>query len=680
MASITLKETTVARLWVEYSTTIDISKNQSTTTLTLKLTTLSGYTIGSWGDFNGSYFGSTSDTYDGSIPNFSGTRDLARVTKTVNHNSNGIGQLTIYWKWGVNSSWGGFVNPSGSFSVPLPEIPRVTTPALSSNNVNIGDTVTITLNRALASHKHDIAIYFGDKSLMIAEKVDTSYKWTIPEAVSKWIPNAEFMDAEIKAFTYENGQLNGSKSASIKIKIPTSAKPNIKSVTITEASQTLENIGLFVQRYSSLKVDTSVSGIMNATIKSIQSVIENVTYKGESFTTGVIMNAGDLKVSVEVTDSRGRKSTTSKTIKIYQYEPPKIIAFDAKRCDSAGNLKENGTHAKITYQYEITPLENKNSKNIVIKYKDTQVSQYTDLVTLTEYSANSFYLTGEIIALTNSYDVRIEVKDSFTERSTAKKIETERVYADFLHGVLGLAIGKIAELPETFDVDLKTLFRKNVDFKGMINFAISPTFNSPLTLTNGFTYKPQIISGGDLNTYMLISGVWYVSDASNRPVEASGFLIVYVNGDNSVYQKFITLSGLSYERLKTSSGWSPWCGWYYYSGTNVIWKQVYIGLNGRYEAFGGRSVGGTFNTLTNGVYQMSYAIGFGLASPQGVSLKELTNVFIQAQAPNEYIFGRFVSLVDGAAGKTLNMQFGKSAQGTSSITFEVNAHVVGRWK
>lgn len=666
MASITLQQTNVARLWAEWTTTTDPANNQSTTRAVLKLTTLNNYNIGSWGDFNGSYFGSTSDTFDGSIPNFSGTRDLAVCTKTVSHNNEGKGSLTIYWKWGVNSPWGGFVNPSGSFNVDLPEIPRVTQPTLSDSDVNIGDSVTITLNRALSKHKHNIALYFGNNSLMLAENVDTSFKWTVPEVIAKWIPNAEYMDAKITAFTYENGNLNGSKSTNIKIRIPSSAKPTISSVTIEEAAQTIESIGLFVQGFSKLKVDTKASGAMYSTISTIQSVIENVTYTGNSFTTGVLAKSGDLKVTVDVTDSRGRKATTSKTIKVYEYKPPQIYSFDARRADSGGNIKENGTHARISYSYEITPLENKNGKTVTLKYKKTQEQSYTTLKAFNDYKLDSFYLSASLFELSDSYDVMLEIKDSFASVTTQVKIETERVPLELMHTGLGVSVGKAAELDETFDIDLSTLFRKDVQFEQILNVA------------NGLTTKPiQIVAGDDLNNYINTSGLYYVAGAvSNRPVEASGFLIVYANGANSIYQKYISLSGLTYERIKDGSGWTPWCGWYKYTG---MLTDVYVGLDGRYEAYGLQERSYPFATALNGVYTQSFKYGIPLPLPNGIKLKSEPAVLFQAYADNDWI----LSTTEYAATDVNTYVYYRMAKHTAAsgnIAVKHHVHVMGRWK
>ena len=676
MASKTLQETTVARLWVEYSTTKNVEKNQSTTTLTLKLTTLNSYNIGPWGDFNGSYFGTTSNKFDGAIPDFSGTRDLASYTATINHSSDGKGSLTVYWKWGVNSSWGGYVNPSGSFTIILPTIPRVTTPVLSTDSVDLEKSVKITLNRALTSHTHDIAIYYGSKSLMIAENVATSYTWTVPTSIGQWIPNATSMECKLTVRTYQNGALNGSVSVPITINIPTSAVPEINSVTLSEANSNIGSFGLWIKGMSQIKVDTDASGIYGSTIKTISSTIEGTTYTGEIFTTNTIVNSGSLAIKVEVTDSRGRKATSTKNITITDYQAPQILKFSARRCDSAGNIKENGTYARVEYAYKITSLDGKNDKSVKISYRNTKTSSYTDLFTSsTSYEEDTLYFSDNILDLANSYYIKIELSDSFSSNvSSEVLIPTERVPLELLYTGLGVSIGKAAELDETFEIDLYTIFNKAVRFQQ------SPTFDNVLTMTNGFTYKPMQISSGDLNTYTLVSGIWYVSSAENRPIEASGFLIVVVNGDNSIYQKFITLDGKSYERLKNSSGWTPWCGWYYYTvqGTQM-WERVYVGLDGSYEAYGKRTVSASYTTLTNGVYQMAYDVGLGLQLPSGISIDGEPMCFVNATAANEYILCRYMGFTSSQTGSFVNVRFAKMTQG-SSISTNAQVHVIGKWK
>lgn len=124
------------KLYVTYSYTQDIEKNQTTITCGMKVTTPSStYYIGPWSDFDGSYVGKSSLTFDGAIAKFAGTKTLTSGKKfTVTHNDAGEATATIAWKWGVRSSWGGFPsNNNGSFTITLPVIPRKATLSTATN-------------------------------------------------------------------------------------------------------------------------------------------------------------------------------------------------------------------------------------------------------------------------------------------------------------------------------------------------------------------------------------------------------------------------------------------------------------------------------------------------------------------------------------------------------------------
>lgn len=110
-----------------------ISQNviANTSTIALGMYVYSKYSI-AWSDFgtNGtSYIGtSTSGSNCFTFTNGqsgSGTKWLIEDKQvTVYHNSNGTLTLPIYWHWGVNSPWGQYTGPSGSYNVTLSTIDR----------------------------------------------------------------------------------------------------------------------------------------------------------------------------------------------------------------------------------------------------------------------------------------------------------------------------------------------------------------------------------------------------------------------------------------------------------------------------------------------------------------------------------------------------------------------------
>lgn len=222
------------RLYVYYSISTDTANNRSTVNCGMYVVTPSGWPIGAWKDYGGSYVGTSALTFDGGIPNFSGTRWLVENKSfTVDHNADGTGSATIAWKWGVRSSWGGFYEPSGSFTVDLPTIPRASQPTVSSNDIRMGNALTIYTNRASSAFTHTLKCTFGGVTDTIAEGVSGDYTWTIPDMAAR-IHNAGSGYATITCITYNGGTHIGTKTCGITIRTPAATAPQIDTVTLGE--------------------------------------------------------------------------------------------------------------------------------------------------------------------------------------------------------------------------------------------------------------------------------------------------------------------------------------------------------------------------------------------------------------------------------------------------------------
>ena len=136
-----------------------ISQNviANSSTIVLGMYVYSKYSI-AWSDFgtNGtSYIGTaTSGSNCFTFTNGqsgSGTKWLVEDKQvTVYHNSNGTLTLPIYWHWGVNSPWGQYTGPSGSYNVTLSTIDRAaptvtfSVSAITANGYKISASSTST--------------------------------------------------------------------------------------------------------------------------------------------------------------------------------------------------------------------------------------------------------------------------------------------------------------------------------------------------------------------------------------------------------------------------------------------------------------------------------------------------------------------------------------------------------
>lgn len=218
------------KLYVYYKTSQSISTNKSTITVGMYVTTPSGWDIGSWTDYNGSYVGTKSLTFDGSIPNFDGTRWLVEnKTFTVTHDDDGTGEATIYWKWGVNSPWGRMENPSGSFTITLPTIARKSTVSCPTSGT-MKSNVTIGIDRkSTTAFTHTLKYTFGGTTATIESGVNAaSYTWTVPDLASK-CNNAKSGTCTITCETYSGSTKVGTTTDTMTLNVPAATTPTFSA-------------------------------------------------------------------------------------------------------------------------------------------------------------------------------------------------------------------------------------------------------------------------------------------------------------------------------------------------------------------------------------------------------------------------------------------------------------------
>lgn len=354
------------KLYVYYKTSQDVSKNQSTITLGMYVTQTAG-SIGSWTD-NGSYLGTKSNTFTHTLPNTSDKEYwiVSGKTMTVNHNSDGTGKATIYWKWGVNSPWGRFELPSGSFEITLPTIPRKS--SVSATNANVGSNSTITISRASSSFTHTLTYTFGSLSGTIATKTtSTSVAFTLPTSFYAQIGStATSKSGTITCETFNGSTSLGTTTCSF---TATTSKANdaptlSPSAYIATDSTTYALTGsttTFIKGYTNVTVATGAAARNSATLKSQKIENSGQTINAAS---GTITAVTSGTFSYSATDSRGYTTTTTLTRSIVNYVPktcnfkPRITVDGTATISINGNIF-NGSFGAVTntltvqYRYRV---------------------------------------------------------------------------------------------------------------------------------------------------------------------------------------------------------------------------------------------------------------------------------------------------------------------------------------
>jgi hypothetical protein len=264
------------------------------------------------------------------------------------------------------------------------------------------------------------------------------------------------------------------------------------------------------------------------------------------------LSNGDKKVTVTVIDSRGKNVTLdSIAFTVQPYSPPTITEFKVER-------KSDGTTIVATIKGKVSAVNGEHKsihlyigENEPIKFA---ISQYDFTET---YTINNFADDGTV-------NCTVYVNDYYTSRKKEVVLPAVFVTADFHHSGKGIALGKVAEEDELFDVAWDTNIRKNLNVDGTLTLGGVPlSGNDLLNLSdvnsyggkNTDIYNAQTVAnsyGNTLNgasvnlaansTYLVIVGVM-ASDGSQTAfsdillanVETGGEVLISCSGRSGAY-------------------------------------------------------------------------------------------------------------------------------------------------
>ena len=401
------------------------------------------YTGDELGTFDGSFYGNYTSYYiTGSLFNAMAAYIAA-----------GNNSFTIYNPYASASSHGYSFNYMQLESVVITVTyeEAVSQPTVSSSSVNLGSALTIYTNRQNTATVHTISYWFGETSGAIATNVGASVSWTPPLSLASQIPNATSGICTITCNSFVNGTLTGTRTCTVTLTVPATVVPSISSVAVEDTNETVvTKIGAYVKSLSTLSVAITAAGIYGSTISSYRTSLDGVTYTAASFTASKKLSAaGDMTMTVTVTDSRGRTATYTNTFNVLDYAVPSIKKFSAERCNSDGSAAQvDGTKVRYSFQGSVTSLNNKNGLSCVVYYKLKSATAWTtaEQMAITSYTVTA---TNKLLSQTfdalYSYDIKVRLTDYFYYVEQAVSIGTKGVILDFMADGTGIGIGKVAE-------------------------------------------------------------------------------------------------------------------------------------------------------------------------------------------------------------------------------------------
>lgn len=288
---------------------------------------------------------------------------------------------------------------------------KATTPTFSVNAIELGNNMAISLSsRLMETYRHTLEWSIGEASGIIATETSlTSVVFTPPIGdIASQITESMLGSVVITCHTYNSsGDLVGTESENLSVKIPSSIVPSVAAINVSEAVVNIKSLfGAYMKSLTRLAISVSGTGIYGSKIESYSTIVDGVTYLGKEFTSNALKSSGQLEIKTTVTDSRGQTGTSSIYIDVTDYTYPFVDI----------ELITSENRAKIIVSGIVASANGLNSKSLVIKYKSMDQEEYTDYpVTL---GTDEWTFTKEINVLEISGDATYEFVAVLSDKYT----------------------------------------------------------------------------------------------------------------------------------------------------------------------------------------------------------------------------------------------------------------------
>lgn len=434
-----------------------------------------------------------------------------------------------------------------------------TQPSLSAATVEMGTSVTINTPAVNSAYRHTLRYAFGGASGTIATGIASSVSWTPPVSLSNQIPSATAGSGTIYCDTYSGSTLLGTKSVSITLTVPGSVVPSAGTLSAALAEDT-SGTGLYVKGMGKAKLTLSgASGAYGSSITSYTITGGGWTTTNGALTTGTLASAGNITFTATVTDSRGRKASTTRTINVIDYTKPGVAVCDVYRCDADGNRKKAGTYFAVEINASYSAITG-NTLSITARYKKQSESSYGTATNVTNNGKT--VIGGGNIGASTTYDVLVTVADKYNSLSIPRTLSTKSVLQSFKRSA-GAAIGKVAELANWLDVAWDTRIRGNLKVDGTISTIIPITSGGTGATSRGSALNNLVIGdvySGDLNDLKTAGTYWVdLSNCQNGPSGSGwGTMEVTISTTSNYLQRFTFYMGMVYYRTFTNGQWYDW--------------------------------------------------------------------------------------------------------------------------
>jgi len=475
-------------------------------------------------------------------------------TITVEHkNGNNVfGSIAYFHSYGNGS--GPQDLTVGPYTITLDPIANASILTMPSNVV-LGDSVNFSISKKVASAKHTLRYSWYGLEGKLADNIDTSYRWTIPDSFANDIPNSSSGWGTIFLDTYIDGKLINTQSKTFTAGLSLNrVKPTFSRIALADATELTRNITQSDRHFVSV-------------LSKIYARFENVQAKFGASITGYFMeivgnnntisapNGTFREISVNkdtqftlrgyVEDSRGiRSDPYETTITVLNYFSP-TLKFEVTRSGATNSTLTIKRFAKVA------PLMvNGVQKNpMKLTFTTRQVDSDTETIDnggaggnwsqISEFNASNANL-GKSYPADTSYVVVGKLEDKFTSVSFQATVTGDRIVMSY--DKEGIGINKYRE-------------RGALDVDGLIYSNRKQIQHHKLTEPNGAAMDTKV---DNLNDYRTTGFYSILGNYRNHPASGEGAYLQVVESIFGYHQTLTTVSGRMFKRTVTSNSNGSW--------------------------------------------------------------------------------------------------------------------------
>lgn len=501
-------------------------------------------------DAFGQYIG---DTNNLEVSRQNSETQLIDKTIEVEHTNgkNVFGSKAYFYCYGSQGPGDLIVGP---YAISLDPITNASVLNMPSN-VILGDSINFSIVKRVVSARHTLRLSWYGLESDLANNIDTSFKWTIPESLANDIPNSSSGLGTIFLDTYIGGKLINTQSKTFTVSLSINrVRPTFSKIALADANEKTRNITQsdrhFVSALSKIYARfDNVEARFGATITNyfMEIVGNNNTISAPNGTFREITVNKDTQFTLRayVEDSRGiRSDSYETTITVLNYFSP-TLKFEAVRSGSTNSTLTIKRFAKIA------PLTvNGVQKNpMKLTFTTRNVDSDTETIDnggaggtwsqISEFNASNANL-GNSYPADTSYVVVGKLEDKFTSVSFQATVTGDRIVMSY--DKEGIGINKYRE-------------RGALDVDGLIYSNRKQIQHHKLTEPNGAAMDTKV---DNLNDYRTTGFYSILGNYRNHPASGEGGFLEVVESSSGYHQTLTTVSGRMFKRTVTSNSNGSW--------------------------------------------------------------------------------------------------------------------------